>query len=177
MSLFWRRESLNMRLAREGGLDLVGQETQDPRPPWDASGIHGLHRARRWDAITIVEAPELPGEQVVFVTLPDGDLVAEEGGGDLTPLAAAIALAPAYRAEAVRRSETAWALGARRIVVIELPGVEGTQIELSMNGDERTLRVDGDQVFGSIPALERPDHVVRARRIAGESWEVETHPL
>ena len=45
------------------------------------------------------------------------------------------------------------------------------------NGEERTLMVDGAREFGTIPALERPDHVVRAHRIAGDSWEVETDPL
>ena len=67
----------------------------------------------------------------------------------------------------MRRSETLWAVACRRIEVVELPGVDGEQIELSSHGDERTLRVDGEQVFGSIPALERPDHVVRAHRIVG----------
>ena len=177
MTFFRRREPLHVRLAREGGLDLEGNEPEPPRPPWDASGIHGLHRARQWDAVTTVEAADLPGERIGFVALPDGALVAEEGGGDLTPLAAALDLGPPYRAEAVRRSEGLWALAARRIEVVELPGVEGDHVELTSNGGERTLRVDGQRVFGSIPALERPDHVVRAHRIAGESWEVEIDPL
>ncbi len=77
----------------------------------------------------------------------------------------------------MRRSETLWAVGASRIDVVELPGVGGEHIELSLHGDERTLRVDGEQVFGSIAPLERPGHVVRAHRIAGEAWEVETAPL
>ena len=61
--------------------------------------------------------------------------------------------------------------------MIELPGVDGERIELASHGGERTLRVDGEQVFGSIPALERDDHVVRAHRISGETWEVETARL
>ena len=55
--------------------------------------------------------------------------------------------------------------------------LQGQQIELASHGDERTLLIDGVRVFGSIPALERPDHVVRAHRIAGDAWEVETAPL
>jgi hypothetical protein len=178
MNLFRRGEPLHVRLAREGGIDLDGHEqATGPRPPWDVSGIHGLHRARRWDAVTMVDAADLPGEQIVFVVLPTGDLVAEDGGGDLSRLAAALTLEPAYRAEAIRRSETVWALGARRIDVVELPGVEGEHVELSSHGGERTLRIDDERVFGSIPALERDEHVVRARRIEADYWEVETHPL
>ncbi len=111
------------------------------------------------------------------MVLPGGELIADEGGGDLAELAAALELEPPYRAEAVRRSETLWAVGASRIDVVELPGVGGDHIELSLHGDERTLRVDGEQVFGSIAPLERPGHVVRAHRIAGDAWEVETAPL
>jgi hypothetical protein len=173
----FRREPYHVRLAREGGVELDDREQPGPRPPWDASGIHGLQRLRQWDAVTTVEAPDLPGEKIGFVALPDGELVADEGGGDLASFAAALDLEPAYRAEAVRRSDTLWALAARRIEIVELSGVDGEQIELSMHGDERTLRVDGEQVFGSVPALERPEHVVRARRVAGDAWEVETHPL
>jgi hypothetical protein len=177
MSFFRRREPLHVRLAREGGLDLEDREPEPPRPPWDASGVHGLHRARQWDAVTTVEAEGLPGDKIGFVALPDGGLVAVEGGGDLTPLAAALELGPPNRAEAVRRGEALWALAARRIEVVFLPGVEGEEIELASHGGERTLRVDDQQVFGSIPSLERPDHVVRTHRIVGESWEVETAPL
>jgi HSP20 family molecular chaperone IbpA len=103
--------------------------------------------------------------------------VAERGGGDLTPLAAALDLEPPYRAEAVRRNQSLWALAARTIEVVELPGVDGEEIELASHGGERTLRIDGERVFGSVPALERDGHVVRARRVAGEAWEVETDPL
>jgi hypothetical protein len=177
MSLLRRSQPLHVRLARESGVDLDGAETDVQRPPWDASGIHGNHRARQWDVVTTVDAPGLPGDQIGFVVLPGGGIVLEEGGGDLASLVAALDLTPPYRAEAVRRSETMWALAGSRIEVVTLPGVEGDQIELTSHSGERTLRVDGERVFGSIPSLERPDHVVRAHRIADESWEVETDPL
>ena len=175
--LFGRREPLHVKLAREGGLDADEPDLEGPRPPWDASGIHGIHRAREWDTVTTVEAPDLPGDKIGFVALPDGKLVVDEGGGDLTPLADALDLEPPYRAEAVHQSDALWALGARKIEVVELPGVQGQLIELSSHGEERTLVVDGQREFGTVPALERPDHVVRAHRIAGDSWEVETDPL
>jgi hypothetical protein len=176
VSLFRRREPLHVRLAREGGLSLGGESV---RPAWDASGIHGLHRAREWDTVATVEAPEIPAERAVFVALPGGDLVIEEGPDDLQPLADAIErhLEPPYRAEAVKREGGLWAVGARSVELVELPGVGGREIELAAHAGERRLLVDGETAFGSIPALERPDHVVRARRVDGELWEVEADPL
>jgi hypothetical protein len=176
VSLFRRREPLHVRLAREGGLDVDEKETTPV--PWDQAGIHGMQRARRWDAVTVFEAPDVGGEKLEFVALA-GRIVPVEGEGDPATLAAALEreLARPYRAEAVRREGGLWAVAARRIEVVRLPGVSGEEIELAAHGDERTLRVDGEQVFGTIPALERPDHVVLARRIDGEDWEVETAPL
>ena len=176
MRLFRRNEPLHVRLAREGGLSL---EEPSVKPAWDASGIHGLHRVREWDAVVTVEAPELEGEQASFVALPNGDLVVESGPDRVEPLAAALErdLRAPYRAEAVKRDGRLWAVAGRRVEVVELPGVAGDEIELASHGDERVLRVDGERSFGRIPALERPDHVVRARRIDGELWEVEAAPL
>jgi hypothetical protein len=177
VSLFRRDEPLHVRLAREGGLDL-GEEAS-PRAPWDASGIHGLQRPREWDAVVTVDAPELKGDRAQFVALSREDLVVEEGPDDVEPLALAVEreLAPPYRAEAVRRHAELWAVAARSIAVVELPGMVGEEIELTMRGSERTLVVDGQRTFGSIPALERPEHVVRAKRIDRESWEVAFDPL
>ena len=164
-----------MQLAREGGIPLGEAKT---RPAWDATGIHGIQRVREWDAVVTVEAPEVEGDRAAFVALPAGDLVVEDGADDLTPLANALEreLAPPYRAEAVRR-DALWAVAGRRIELIELPGVAGEELELTTHGAERTLVVDGERGFGSIPALERSEHVVRARRLDGELWELETDPL
>lgn len=176
MTLFRRREPLHVRLAREGGIPL---EEAQGRPAWDAAGIHGLHRTREWDAVVAVEAPEVEGERASFVALPGGDLVVEAGPDGLEPLAAALEqeLSPPYRAEAVRRDGGLWAVAGRRIEVVELPGVGGQELELSVHGGERTLLVDGERSFGGVPALERPEHVVRARRIEGDLWEVESARL
>jgi len=176
VTLFGRREPLHVRLAREGGIPL---DEAQARPAWDAAGIHGLHRTREWDAVVAVEAPEVEGERASFVALPGGDLVLEEGPDGLEPLAAALEqeVPPPYRAEAVRREGGLWAVAGRRIEVVELPGVDGQELELSVHGGERTLLVDGERSFGGVPALERPEHVVRARRIDGELWEVESAPL
>ena len=177
MSLFRRREPLHVRLAREGGLEPPPAEPL--RPAWDAAGIHGVHRARNWDAVVTVDAPAVSGDRAVFVTAAGGDILIEDGPEDVEPLAEALeqALAPPYRAEAVRRDAKLWVVAGRRIELVELPGIDGEEIELSSRGGERTLVIDGEWGFGTIPALERPEHVVRARRIDGELWEVETAPL
>ena len=176
MSLFRRREPLHVQLAREGGLSLDAE--QPIRPAWDAAGIHGNPRPRQWDAVVTVDAPELEGDRAAFVALVGGDLVVDEGPDDLEPLATALEqeLAPPYRAEAVRRERTVWAVAGRRIEVVELPDVAGEELEL-VNDSEHTLLIDGERHFGSITALERPGHVVRARRVDGDLWEVETAPL
>lgn len=179
MSLFRKSEPLHVRLAREAGMPLGEEETAPTRAPWDEAGIHGLPRVREWDAVTTVEAPELTGDKASFVALSHDVLVIESGPTDVEPLAAAVEheLAPPYRAEAVHRDGPLWAVAARRVELVELPGVGGDEIELAVHGDERTLLVDGERTFGSIPQLERPEHVVRARRVDGETWEVDADPL
>jgi hypothetical protein len=174
--MLWRREPLHVRLARDGGIPLGEPEA---RAPWDASGIHGLHRVREWDAVVTVAAPEVEGDRATFVALPGGDLVLEEGSDHLAPFAEALEreLDPPYRAEAVRREDALWAVAGRRIEVVELPGATGSELELATHRGERTLIVDGERAFGSVPALERPEHVVRARRIDGDLWEVDEAPL
>jgi hypothetical protein len=176
VSLFRRREPLHVRLAREGGLDLAEER---PRVPWDAAGIHGLQRAREWDVVETVEAPQLPGERAAFVALPGGEVIVEEGPDDPSPLADAIEheLAPPYRAEAVKREGGLWAVGAKRVEIAELQGIEGEEIEVAIHGDVRTVLVDGEHAFGSIQQLERPGHVVRARRLDGDRFELESTPL
>jgi hypothetical protein len=141
---------------------------------WDVTGVHGLHRPRVWDAVLSVDAPEVAGDVAAFVALASGDLVVEEGPDQLEPLAAAIEreLAPPYRAEAVRRDGGLWAVAARSVQLVELPGAPGTEVEVTSHGGERTLVVDGERSFGSLPALERPGHVARAKRLDGDTWEV-----
>ncbi len=189
MSIF-RRKPLHERLAREGGLlDSGGEDLRDQVPVsgrslWEAvqgpgpdkAGIHGVHRPREWDEVVGVEA-DVPGERATFVVLDDA-IVIEEGPDDVEQLAEALSLDPPYRAEAVRRSEGVWAVAGRRIEVVRLPEVEGAELELSRHGDERTVVVDGERRFGSIPALEREgSYAVRAKRLDGDLWEIEASLL
>ena len=150
-----------------------------PRGPWDIAGIHGLQRAREWDAVVAVDAPELEGERAHFVALPDGTAVVEEGATDVTILARGVdaEVQRPYRAEAVRRARGLWAVAARAIETVELPGISGREIELVTHGNDEMLSIDGERSHGTIPALARPGHVVSARRIAGDIWEVDSNPL
>ena len=74
-------------------------------------------------------------------------------------------------------SAALWAVAANAIEIVELPGIAGQEIELISHGGDRMLAIDGERSFGTIAALERPQHVVRARRIDRDLWEIEVDPL
>lgn len=176
------REPIHKRLAREGGLELEPTpEPVDTGPSWGEVGIHGVARPRAWDAVVAVDA-DLPGDEARFVGLPGGTIVIEDGPGDVSPLADAVerALAPPYRAEAVRRREGAWSVAAKRIRTLALPQVEGDSIRVSVTPEGKQVEVDGSRVFGGVPALETlldGDGVVTATRIDGDLWEVRVDRL
>jgi hypothetical protein len=181
MGLFRRSKPLHERLLEEGGL--VERST---RPLFTGvipeTGIHGVPRERRYDAVVTADAPDVEGSNARFVGLPDGTLLVEEGDGDLAPLAEAIereVTAP-YRAIAIRRSETQWAVAGHGLQVVELPEPGGDEVELVIRGDEKTLVVDGNRAFGTLPELEAlttGDSVVRAVRLDGPLWEVRVDAL
>jgi hypothetical protein len=192
-----RRETLNEKLMREAGLERAPVEWEPKNAglplvggtaALDTAGITGLHRPKEWDATAAVEAPELQGEEVAFVVLPDGSILVDEEVGDvpLAPLADALGeqLRPPYRARGVRRRGDVWAVAASAIEVVELrPDVEGDELELVSRGGERSLTVDGRRSFGSVPPLEElgasraADYVVHASRLDGSLWEVRATPL
>jgi hypothetical protein len=181
LPLFRRSKPLHERLAEEGGL-----VERRPGPLFTGmipeAGIHGVPRERQYDAVATVAAPDVEGDGARFVGLEDGSLVVEEGEGDLTPLADAIEqeLGRPYRASAVRRGETQWAIAGHRIRVVELPEPGGDEVELVLRGEDRALLVDGNRAFGTMPELERlagGDAVIRAGRLDGSLWEVRVDPL
>jgi hypothetical protein len=184
VGLFRRREPLHELLARQGGLEVDPIAEAGP-PGWMETGIHGVPRAREWDAVVTVEAEGVEGATARFVALP-GDVLLVEEGEEIEPLASAVdevARVP-YRAEAARRGESQWAVGIRELDVVELaddPG--GEEITLTVDDGGRELLVDGAHAFGSLPALERfgetrgRSYVVRAKRLDGTAWEVEALPL
>jgi hypothetical protein len=178
---WFKRKPLHERLAEEGGL------VEPPTRPIftgviPETGIHGVPRQREYDAVVTAEAPDVEGSTARFVGLEDGSLLIEEGDGDLTPLAEAIereVVAP-YRATAIRRGDTQWAVAAHGLRVVELPEPGGDEVELVIRGDERTLVVDGNRSFGTLPELEKladQDSVVRAARLDGALWEIRVDPL
>jgi hypothetical protein len=177
----FRRKPLHQRLAEEGGL--VERSTV---PLFTGTipeaGIHGIPRERQYDAVATSEAPDVEGDAAQFVGLEDGSILIEEGDGDLTALADAIEqeIARPYRATAVRRGETTWAVAGHRLRVVQLPEPGGDEVELVLNGDEKTLVVDGNRSFGTMPELEQladGDAVIRAARLDGTLWEVRVDPL
>jgi hypothetical protein len=180
VSLF-RRKPLHERLAEEGGL----VETT-AQPPFTGvipeTGIHGVPRERQYDAVVTVDASDVQGKSALFVALEDGSLLVEEGEGDLTALADAIEqeVARPYRATAIRRGGSQWAVAAHALRVMELPEPGGDEIELAVHGGEKTLVVDDNRSFGTIPELEaltEGDAVIRASRLDGDLWEVRVDPL
>jgi hypothetical protein len=149
----------------------------DPRPPWQETGVHGLQRAREWDATVTADAPDIEGDTVRFAVLPDRTVLVEDGPDtSLEPLAAAVeqTLEPPYRARAARQSGSLWAVQAKKIQVIEIPnGPEGNSIEVT----SEAVLVDGERAFGTIPELEGLGDVVRAERLDGDLWEVRAETL
>jgi hypothetical protein len=196
MGLFRRRKPLHERLADSGGL---AEALREPAPSlaadapgWDGErrgepGIHGVPRARRWDTVATAEAPDLKGDTVHFVALPDGTLVVDEDepDGALASLADAVeqtTVAP-YRAEAVRKGPTTWAVAASRIAIASVPGLTGDEVELTSTREGRVLKVDGRTTMGSARELERlgetegTEYAVVAKRLDGDLWEVEATAL
>jgi hypothetical protein len=194
-----RRRPLHEELARAGGLwdALRPSEPREPGlsaqvPGWTGEqrgepGIHGVPRARRWDAVGRAEVAGLRGDAVHFVALPDETLVVveEEPEDGVRQLAAAVegSLGPPYRAEAIRREGETWAVAARRIRVVRLPELRGDEAEAVVGPSGWTLTVDGVTTLRRVPALERlgeaegAQYVVRAARLDGDLWEVEATPL
>jgi hypothetical protein len=198
VGLFRRRKPLHEQLADAGGLvtDFAAPESplsqSADAPGWDGEqrgepGIHGVPRARRWDTVATAEAPEIKGDIVHFVALADGTLVVDEDepDGALATLADAVeqSTVPPYRAEAVRKGPTTWAVAASRIAIASVPGLTGDEAELTATRDGRVLRIDGRTTMGSARELERlgetegTEYVVLAKRLDGDLWEVEATAL
>lgn len=201
MGLFRRRKPLHVQLAERAGFEPLDRTEPQaaPEPPpdpatleeqffgersipfWERlSGEVANARPRRWDAVATAEA-DLQGTTILFVALPDGSLLVEEGDSEssLDPLAQAVEehIKPPYRAQAVRQSERMWAVAANRIRV-ETFRADGDEIDVVVTDSEETLTVDGQRAFGTLPALERlgeaegPTYHARATRLDGDLWEV-----
>jgi hypothetical protein len=205
MRFLRRGETLNERLLREAGLREqqaeAAAETSAPAPldPVVAFRQHfdsgagalagaGLPpRARHWDTFVTADAPDVEGNEVDFVALPDGAILVEKEEGDaaLEPLANAVEtrIAPPYRAKAVKQTDRIWAISAMQIRVVRFEQ-DGETIELTQTTDGRALRVDGMPSFGSVSELERlgetqagTAYAIHAERLDGDLWEVRVAAL
>jgi hypothetical protein len=194
--LFRRAKPLHQRLAEEGGLGAsLDERAPAPAaqlPGWDGEprgepGVHGVPRARRWDAVETVDAPELRGNEVKLVALGDGTILSEENESDaalqLLVTAVGVRLDPPFRAEAVRRDGSRWAVGASRIATLTLPGLRGDRAELVSTREQTLLTVDGrpttrrDEDLQRLGEAHGAEYVVRATRLEGDLWEVEASAL
>jgi hypothetical protein len=77
-----------------------------------------------------------------------------------------------------------WAVEASRIEVLEVPDApSGDAIDLTRTAEGTILAVDGQQIFGSLPALEErgeregADYTVHAERLDGDLWEIRAAAL
>lgn len=180
------------------------EDIVDPRvvPRWVPAGVSGVPRARDWDAVVLVDVPELTGDPVAELTFrvrEDGTVDADGPAAPaaaLARLAAALsgAVEPPYEARAARRDRSGWSAAARRLHsgTAELPlDLVAFEITVAIPPDgERLVLVDGEErerLDGALAAaadeLERRGReryetfVVRAERRSGERWEVVVDPL
>ena len=180
------------------------EDITDPRvvPRWVEAGVSGVPRAREWDAVEVLDVPELAGlpiSEVSFRVLEDGTVVPGEGDAPgaaverLVSAASEIATIP-LEARASRRGRSEWSLAVRelRLERIELPpGLEVQEIAVAIAPDGgRTYLVDGEETDAPAPelreALELLEQqglrrfvafVARAEQVAPGRWELTIDPL
>ena len=119
-------------------------------PGFGLPGLTGVEQpGGPWDAVTVAQAPELPGDTVSFVALEDGTLVVDGDipDGSATPLADALEkeLQPPYEAAAVRREDEdrVWRVAAVGVLVAPAEPGEAERVDLARVGGEVTATVDG----------------------------------
>jgi hypothetical protein len=189
---FWRRREKPLHEQLSEGTGLLDWKSKygPVVPPSFEGTLDVLHggRPREWDAVATAEAPELEGNELEFTVLPDGTLLVDDTvpEGALTPLADVVeqSLPPPYRAVAVRRDGTLWGVAANRIEVVEVPeDVPGDLVSLAVQDGDRTLLVDDQPAWESIPTFEaygagaHQDFVLHAERLDGALWAVKVSPL
>jgi hypothetical protein len=150
------------------------------------SGVSGLAPPREWDAVTTTGC-DAAGDECVFVALDEVRTAGEQGSLEAVACARRAlegVIQPPYRAVAVRRAGNTWAVGAVAIEVAELPGMPGDELAFSVTPEgERELLVDGHRASADPALLERlaagcfEAYVLRAERLAADTWEVTIDPL
>jgi hypothetical protein len=104
-------------------------------------------------------APDVEGDYVAFVSLPERLLIVEEqeGESDLGVVADAVEsrLAAPYRARALRVDERRFVVVASEIETVELPGLSGDELLVfALPDGERTAVLDGKVFALAQPELE-----------------------
>ena len=149
-------------------------------------GVMGVGPGKTYDAVVAAHAPDLTGDTVTFFALDDGTLVVNEDvpAGSLTPVADALEqmVPPPYRAAGGRTDGDTWTAVAESVDIVELRGVEGDELDLSVVDGERTLTVDGEPATGGIPGLdglvqEHDSVALHAERVDGDLFAVDVYPL
>lgn len=176
---------------------MADERIRDPGLRWVESGVSGLARPRQWDATSLVDVDALRGydvQQIEFRIRGDGSVVGDVPLDAVPALTAELRLEPPYTVRAVRRGDTAWAVGALLVQSepVELPtGIEAVSLEVAVPPrGERMLFADGEIVeepAGSearaYDELERAGRarfqafVARADRVEDGRWELTVDPL
>ena len=168
------------------------------------TGVTGIPRLKEWDAVALIEVPELDGSPLAELELdarPDGELAVR--AGDAVPREALERLAREldarlerpYEALAVRRDGRLWAVGANAVRLgdpVELGDLPATSFELvRAPGGDVTLSVDGEELepgdeapyaaaaaeLARVGSARFESFVARADRGAGGRWHVTVDPL
>jgi HSP20 family molecular chaperone IbpA len=82
----------------------------------------------------------------------------------------------------MRHEGELWTAVAERVELVELPGVDEDEIELTVVDGERTLKLDGEPTIRPLPALdalaeEHGDVAVHAERVDGHLFAADVSPL
>ena len=180
------RDLLAALMSSQAGGFLAQPPGLDGQHGLGIAGVSGVPRGRTWDAIVSAHAPNLMGESVRFTALEDGTLVVAEDvpNGALAPLADSVErmLPPPYRAAAVKAEGDVWTVVAESVHIVELSGLDGDEVDLTVVAGERQLTVDGEQTIRPLPALDAlTEHhdsvVIHAERVDGDTYAVDVFPL
>lgn len=142
-----------------------------------------LLRPGGYDAFAWADAPDVAGTRLEFVVLPNRSLIVlqQDGEDSLDVFAEAVEtqIAPPYRARARREKGDRWSVYARATHIVELPGIDADELEVTVLAGESTATVDGD--LGPLYALadERgyDDFFARAEWLEDGVYEVRMEAL
>jgi hypothetical protein len=118
--------------------------------------------------------------------LDDGTLIVDEDvpDGSLSPVADALEemISPPYRAAAARNEGDMWTAVAETVRIVDLPDLDGDEVDLTVVDGERTLTIDGETTLRSLPALdaladEHESVALHAERVDGDLFAVDVFPL